>query len=149
MTREYPERPLCGVGVVVWRGAGHASEVLLVRRGRAPRQGQWSLPGGLQELGETVFEAATREVREETGLEVRPTRLVDVVDLIERDADGRPRYHYTLVDVTAEWQGGEPVASDDVAHCEWRRPDDLPTERIWEQTRRIIHKSLAEREPTP
>ncbi len=146
MSREYPDRPLCGVGVVVWRGAGSDAEVLLIRRGRPPRAGQWSLPGGLQELGETVFDAAAREVREETGMAVRPTELIDVVDLIARDQAGRARYHSTLVDVTAEWEAGEPVPNDDVAHCEWLRPEDLPAENIWEETRRIILLSRERRE---
>ena len=86
MSRPYPDRPLVGVGVVVMRGG----KVLLVRRGKPPREGQWSLPGGAQELGETVFEAGRREVREETGVELRPDRMehLAVVDMIERDEQG-------------------------------------------------------------
>lgn len=137
MSRAYPERPLCGVGVVVWRG----DRLLLVRRGKPPRQGRWSLPGGLQELGETVFEAAAREVREETGLSVAVTGLIDVVDLIERDGDGRVRYHYTLTDVSAEWRAGEAVPGDDVAHAEWFKPDTIPTSELWSETVRIIKLS--------
>jgi len=76
--RQYPDRPFCGVGVVVWRG----DQVLLVRRGRAPRKGDWSIPGGLQELGETVGETALREVLEETGLTVRLTDQLGVVDSV-------------------------------------------------------------------
>jgi ADP-ribose pyrophosphatase YjhB (NUDIX family) len=145
MPREYPERPLCGVGVVVWRD----QRVLLVRRGRPPRQGQWSLPGGLQELGETVFQAAAREVLEETGLTVEPTEISDVVDLIEPDGDGRVRYHYTLVEVTAEWRAGEPVAGDDVAHAEWFTLDTIPAEELWQQTVRIVKLSAAKRRRRP
>jgi len=137
MSRAYPQRPLCGVGVVVWRHR----RVLLVRRGKPPRQGRWSLPGGLQELGETVFEAAAREVLEETGLTVAVTDLIDVVDLIERDGDGRVRYHYTLADVTAEWRSGEAVAGDDVAHAEWFALDAIPTPELWSETVRIIKLS--------
>ena len=106
---EYPDRPIVGVGAVVWRG----DRVLLIRRGKPPRAGQWSLPGGAQQLGETLREAITREVREETGLELAELRLLTTVDLIEREPDGRVRYHYTLVDFTAEAPAGEPLAGDD------------------------------------
>ncbi len=142
MSRAYPERPLCGVGVVVWRH----HRVLLVRRGKPPRQGRWSLPGGLQELGETVFEAAAREVLEETGLTVAVSELIDVVDLIEHDGDGRVRYHYTLADVTAEWRSGEVVAGDDVAHAEWFALDSIPTPELWSETVRIVRLSAARRQ---
>ncbi len=141
MSRAYPERPLCGVGVVVWR----RQQVLLVRRGKPPRQGRWSLPGGLQELGEAVFEAAAREVLEETGLTVAVTELIDVVDLIEHDGDGRVRYHYTLPDVTAEWRSGEVVPGDDVTHAEWFTLDSIPTPELWSETVRIVKLSAERR----
>ena len=102
MSREYPDRPFVGVGVVVWRG----DNVLLIQRGKPPRIGAWSLPGGAQELGETVRETAVREVREETGVEIDVTHLIDVVDTITRDKDGRVRLQYTLVDFAAEWRLG-------------------------------------------
>ena len=111
MSREYPDRPMVGVGVVVWRGP----ELLLIQRGKPPRKGAWSLPGGMQELGETVRETAVREVREETGLEIDLTHLIDVVDTITRDEDGRVRMQYTLVDFAAEWRAGEPVQRRAVA----------------------------------
>ncbi len=114
-SREYPDRPWVGVGVVVWKG----DRVLLARRGRAPRLGEWSIPGGAQDLGETVFEAAVREVREETGVAIRPTGLVTVVDAIARDAEGRVQYHYTLVEVAAEWVGGEISCGDDALEAVW------------------------------
>jgi len=82
--RKNPDRPIVGVGVVVWRG----DEFLLVKRGKEPKKGQWSIPGGAQQLGETVFAAATRDVKEETGLEVEICGLVDVVDGIMRDDKG-------------------------------------------------------------
>ena len=106
MSREYPDRPIVGIGGVVWRG----DRVLLIRRGKAPRLGQWSLPGGGQNLGETLVEGLTREVREETGLEIEAVELLAVVDLVDRDETGRVRYHYTLVDFMAEALPGEPGA---------------------------------------
>jgi len=104
MGREYPDRPLVGVGVVVVRG----DHVLLVQRLNPPMAGRWSLPGGLQRLGESVFDAATREVHEETGISVNVEKVVDVIDFIER-ADKGPgdiRFHYTLIDVVAGWRSG-------------------------------------------
>src|SRR3954451_6458567 len=98
MSREYPDRPVVGVGAVVWRG----QRGLLMRRGKPPRAGQWSLPGGGEQLCETLREASTREVREESGLKLANRRLLTTADLVERDTDGSVRYHYTLVDFTAE-----------------------------------------------
>ncbi len=132
--RRYPERPIVGVGVVVWRD----HQVLLIKRGKPPRQGMWSLPGGLQQLGETVFEAARREVREETGLEIEVIDVVAVVDSIQRDDDGRVRYHYTLVDVLAEWRAGEARAQDDAADATWASADELASFELWDETVRVI-----------
>lgn len=132
MPRTYPDRPFVGVGVVVWRD----DEVLLIRRAKPPRQGQWSLPGGAQNLGETVFDAARREVLEETGLTIDILGLVDVVDSIQRDDTGRVRYHYTLVDVFAAWRAGEATADDDAAEVAWVGLDALPP--LWSETERII-----------
>ena len=129
--RAYPDRPFVGVGVVVFRG----SEVLLAQRGRHPRQFTWSIPGGAQEIGETVREAAIREIREETGLEIDILGLVDVVDAINREADGRVLFHYTLVDLFAEWRSGEAIAGDDVAAVRWVALDQLEKYRL----RRVTH----------
>ena len=134
MTREYPARPIVGVGVVVWRG----DEVLMIRRGTAPRIGQWSLPGGGQELGETTAETARREVMEETGVDVEVGALLDVIDSIQRDADGRVRFHYTLVDYGAEWLAGEARAGGDAAEARWFMPAELEGLELWAETRRII-----------
>jgi len=119
--RSYPDRPYVGVGVVVLRG----DEVLLAQRGKWPRKFTWSIPGGAQEIGETVHEAALREVREETGLEIEIVGLIDVVDSIQRDESGRVQFHYTLVDFVAEWRAGEAMAGDDVAGIRWTRLDAL------------------------
>ena len=137
MTREYPNQPLIGVGVIVWRD----DKVLLIRRGKPPRQGEWSLPGGLQKLGETVFDAARREVLEETGVAIRVMDVADVVDLIEREgADGRVRYHYTLVDVVADWLGGEAEPGTDADAVAWVDLETLSRYRLWSETQRVIRK---------
>jgi ADP-ribose pyrophosphatase YjhB (NUDIX family) len=137
MSRKYPERPVVGVGVVVLGAAG----VLMIRRGKPPREGQWSLPGGAQKLGETAFEAAKREAREETGLDVEVLGLIDVVDSIRRDDDGRVQYHYTLVDVLAVVANGQPArptAGGDAADAAWFGFDELPGLGLWSETDRII-----------
>ncbi|MFO1068056.1 MAG: NUDIX hydrolase [Geminicoccaceae bacterium] len=134
MSREFPERPIVGIGVVVWRG----SRVLLIRRGKPPRVGQWSLPGGAQHVGETVEAAGRREVLEETGLPLAAIELLTVVDLIERATDDRVRYHYTLVDFVAEAGDGEPVPGDDAAEARWFAMDELPGLGLWTETLRII-----------
>lgn len=141
MSREYPDRPMVGVGVVVWRG----DRVLLIQRGKPPREGAWSLPGGKQELGETVRETAVREVREETGVEIDVTHLLDVVDTITRDEGGRVRMQYTLVDFAAEWRSGKAVAGSDAMGAQWTHPDDLGPLKLWSETLRIIEMSAARR----
>lgn len=140
-SRSYPDRPHVGVGVVVWWG----DNFLLIRRGKPPNKGQWSLPGGAQHLGETVAEAARREIMEETGLLVEVTALVDVVDGIRRDATGRVEFHYTLVDMLAESGSGEAVAGDDAEAVAWFCLDDLATLALWSETERIIRESAAKR----
>ncbi len=115
--REYPDRPWVGVGCIVLRPADGA--VLLVRRARPPLLGHWSLPGGAQHAGETCEEAARRELREETGVEVGKLHLCAVVDAITRDAAGRVRLHYTVVDYCALWLAGAARAADDVSDVAW------------------------------
>lgn len=135
--REYPDRPWVGVGVVVWQG----ERVLLIRRGRAPRLGQWGLPGGAQSTGETLFEAAAREVLEETGLEVVPQAVVTALDSISRDDAGNVQFHYTLVEVVAECGPGEPVAADDAMDARWVPADQVGDLVEWDETVRVIEMS--------
>lgn len=145
MARDYPEHPRVGVGAIVWRG----DQLLLIRRGQPPRAGEWSIPGGGQELGETVAEAATREVFEETGIEIAITDVVTVVDMIEHDTEGRVRYHYVLVDVNAEWVSSEPEAATDAVDMCWSSLEQLETLGLWSETRRVIElaaRRRAERE---
>lgn len=117
--REYPLAPLVGVGAVVV----HIDRVLLVRRGSEPLKGHWTLPGGMLEIGETLIEGVTREVREETGLDVEPIELVEVLDRIHREA-GRVRYHYVIADYLCRVTGGELRAASDADAVRWvERPE--------------------------
>lgn len=141
MTRTYPERPFVGVGALVFRG----EKVLLVRRGKPPREGRWSIPGGIQQTGETVAEAARREVREETGLDIEIRDVIAVIDSITRDACGQIKYHYTLIDLLAEWRAGEAVAGDDAAGVAWVEPDRLEPYDLWHETIRVIRLAAERR----
>lgn len=134
MQREYPDRPLVAVGVVVQR----KGEVLIAKRGKQPSKGLWSIPGGAVELGETVEEAAIREVWEECGIEIRVEGVLQVVDAIRRGDDGRVRYHYTLVEVGAVYRGGELCAGSDALAARWVRPEDLEAFQMPDLTRRVI-----------
>jgi len=133
-SREYPDRPWVGIGCIVFRG----DHVLLVRRGKPPRMGQWSLPGGAQHLGEETEEAARRELREEAGIEVGPLALALVVDAISRDEAGRAVYHYTIIDYAAEWAAGEAVAGDDVSEVAWAAPEDFAAYDLTPATHRAV-----------
>lgn len=135
------ERPLVGVGVVVWKDA----QVLLIRRGQAPRRGQWSLPGGKQELGETVRETAVREVREEAGIEISVGPLLDVIDAVVRNGDGGIDFHYTLIDFEADWVAGESQAGDDADGLVWIDPAEIGDFVAWGETVRIVKMSADRR----
>ncbi len=145
MPRSYPDRPYVGVGIVVFRD----DEVLLVERTKPPIRNRWSIPGGAQEIGETVHEAALRELMEETGLEADIIGLIDVVDSITRDQDSRVQFHYTLVDFAAEWRSGEAAAADDVGAVRWVQLADLEAMGLWTETVRIIRRGQSMRLRTP
>jgi 8-oxo-dGTP diphosphatase len=119
--RRYPERPIVGVLVVVLRG----DEVLIVQRKQQPNAGRWGFPGGVLELGETVFEGAMRELLEETGIVAEPADFLDIHDAITRDDEGRVQFHFTLIAVRGVWQSGEGVAGDDAADCAWTTRDEV------------------------
>ena len=134
MSREFPARPIVGIGAVLLRPGA----VLLVRRSKPPNAGSWSIPGGAQELGETAEEAARRELLEETGLSVGPLTLVGNVDSIHAEADGRIRFHYTILDFAGLWCGGEPAAGDDVSEAAFFPFSDLPSLGLWSEATRVI-----------
>jgi len=140
VTREYPDAPRVGVGAIVI----HEGRVLLVRRGRAPALGLWSVPGGLVELGETTVDAARREVEEETGLDVRIAGLVGVLDRVTRDADGRVRYHWVLVDYLAYPQSNDTItAGSDAAEVRWVTIDEVERLPITDGLADMIKRAAA------
>ena len=138
MSREFPDRPFVGLGVVVLRSGADGTEVLLARRGKAPNLGHWSLPGGAQELGETAEAGARRELREECGIGVGPLQLAANVDSIHREPDGRVRYHYTIVDFAGLWLGDVAVAGDDVAEVAWVPVAALGPYSLWSEAHRVV-----------
>ena len=132
-------RPVPAVGVVCFRG----SEVLLIRRGTPPKQGEWSLPGGRVEPGESVRDAALRELKEETGVDAVLIDLIDVVDAVFKNRGGDLiTRHYVLVDFVARWRAGAPVAGDDAAEARFFHQSELGSIELWSETRRIIQKGF-------
>jgi 8-oxo-dGTP diphosphatase len=133
-SRRYPPRPVLGVGALIYQG----DSILLVQRGNEPFKGFWALPGGAVETGEYLEDAIVREVREETGLEVKATRIATVFERIMRDEQGGAEYHYVLVDYFCQVLGGVLTAGDDSAQAEWVPIADLDQVQLTEGTRRVI-----------
>jgi 8-oxo-dGTP diphosphatase len=140
MQREFPELPLVGVGAVIIENA----RVLLVKRAHPPLVAQWSIPGGVLEVGEMVREAAIREVREETGLIVEAGDLLGVYDRVLRNAEQRVQYHYVLIDFLCRPAGGELQAADDATEVRWYTCEELPVLRLAEDTLDVIRKGFAQ-----
>jgi ADP-ribose pyrophosphatase YjhB (NUDIX family) len=126
------------VGALIIEG----DRILLVERGHEPLKGWWSLPGGVVETGERLEDAARREVREETGLEVEIVCLLEVFERIMRDAAGRPEYHYVLMDYLCRPAGGELCAADDASCVRWVTEQELPDLKITEGTPAVIAKAF-------
>jgi ADP-ribose pyrophosphatase YjhB (NUDIX family) len=139
MRRDYPTQPLVGILAMVRRD----DRFLLVQRGRPPNQGKWGFPGGVQELGETVIEAALRELGEETGIAAGNPRILTALDAIDRDEEDRVRYHYTLIVVQLDWQAGEGAAADDAAALGWFRLDEIETVPALPAVGPLIRQALA------
>lgn len=138
MNREYPDRPIVGVGAVIVDG----ERVLLARRAGAPLLGHWSLPGGAVELGETLRQAAEREALEETGLAVKAQDVLDVLDRIIPGENGRTQYHYVLVDFLCERTGGELHAGGDAAEVAWATEDELDKYGLEQPALAVIRKAF-------
>ncbi len=139
MNREFPQSPLIGVGAIIIEGA----RVLLVKRAYPPLEAQWSIPGGVLEVGELVRDAAIREAREETGLLVEPVTLLGVYDRIQCDDEQRVQYHYVLIDFLCRRVGGEPLAGDDAAEVRWFIREELPALNLTEDAQDVIAKGFA------
>lgn len=147
------EQPAIAVGIVTFKD----DKILMIRRGKPPRKGQWSIPGGKQKLGETWRAAAAREVKEETGIDIEVLGLIDVVDAIIYD-EQTPKtkekplknnidnksiiFHYTLVDCVAEWVSGTVNAGSDAAHAEWLSLPQIKKLDLWSETLRIINEAI-------
>jgi ADP-ribose pyrophosphatase YjhB (NUDIX family) len=139
MKREYPECPLVGVGAVI----AEKDRVVLVKRGQAPLLGEWSIPGGLLAVGETLRQGAEREALEETGLVVRATELLGVFERIVPDDEKRMRYHYVLIDFLCERISGELMASGDAAEAQWFLKDELSSVSLPHDTAEVIRLGFA------
>lgn len=135
--RSFLPRPLIGVGAVVW----HKDHVLLIQRGKEPHAGSWSLPGGAQELGETVREAVCREVLEETGVKISSPILVDTIDMISKTEDDKIEYHYTLIDFVAVALNPDITLGGDAADAKWVNVKDVTRYDLWNKTVEMIAKS--------
>lgn len=134
LQKGYPNQPVVAVGAIVFRN----NRVLLVRRGQAPSQDLWAIPGGRVELGETLQEAAEREILEETGVTIRALDPVYTFDYIERDGSARPRFHYVIVDLQADYVRGETRAGDDAAEVRWVAAEDLAILKVSSKTVRLL-----------
>lgn len=140
--RQYPDRPLVGVGAVII----HDGRALIVQRGSEPRRGEWTVPGGLLELGETLRAAVEREVLEETGLTVQAESVLDVFDSIYPDAAGRTEYHYVLIDFLCGLLSGELSVGSDISSARWITLAELDTTPLIGHTAEAIRKGFALRQ---
>ena len=134
-SRRYPPRPVLGVGALIFDG----ERILLIERGKEPLKGEWSLPGGAVETGERIEDALIREVLEETGFEVMPTRIAVVFERIMPDAENLPEYHYLLIDFFCEVHGGRLCAGDDCSKAAWFTPGEIERLPMTAGTLDVIH----------
>ncbi len=139
MSREYPDKPFVGVGAVIVQ----ENRVLLIRRGQAPLLGEWSLPGGVLECGETLRDATIREAGEETGLVVEVGEMLGVYERIIRSEDARVRYHYVLIDFLCRPVAGALKAGSDAAEARWYSREDLPALELAYDANDVVLKGLA------
>jgi ADP-ribose pyrophosphatase len=133
-SRKYPDSPQVAVGAIVVR----ENKVLLVKRSQPPGQGLWAIPGGRVELGETLQQAAEREIMEETGLKIRAGDPQYTFEVIEPDDVGRIRFHYVIVDLMAAYLGGEINPSDDVSEARWVTPEEFEGLPVSQITRKVL-----------
>ena len=133
---EYPDSPRVAVGAIVFKN----NKVLLVRRAQEPSQDLWAIPGGRVEIGETLQEAAEREIFEETGITIQAQEPVYTFDYIDRDKSGRARFHYVIVDLKAEYIRGKPKAGDDASEARWISSREMKRLQVSKKTLRLLKK---------
>ncbi|MGB7553531.1 MAG: NUDIX hydrolase [Candidatus Korobacteraceae bacterium] len=138
MKRDYPELPIIGVGAVIVR----QNRVLLVRRATEPLKGEWSVPGGMLELGEKLRDGVRREVLEETAVHIEPGDVLDVFDSIFRDEQGRTQYHYVLIDYLCHFVSGEAKAGSDVSEVRWVQEHELAEMRLRDSIEQVVRKGI-------
>jgi ADP-ribose pyrophosphatase YjhB (NUDIX family) len=138
MQRRYPDMPILAVGAIVVK----SGRVLLARRGNEPSYGLWSVPGGAVRLGEGLKAAAAREIREECSIEIELTDVIEVIERLHRDGDGRIQYHYVIVDYLARWEAGDIQPSDEVLEARWVAPEEFPGYQMTAGTADVITRML-------
>jgi 8-oxo-dGTP diphosphatase len=138
MAREYPERPVVGVGAVVVRDR----KALIVKRAHEPRRGEWSLPGGLLELGESLQDAVRREIKEETSLDVTVGPIIETFDRVHRDDHGKIRYHFVIVDFVCWPDGGDAVAGSDADDVAWVGATEIDEYKVNAHAKAVIERGL-------
>ena len=139
MQREYPQQPLVGVGAIIVED----SRVVLIKRAKAPLLGDWSIPGGMLELGETLRQGAEREALEETGLVVRASELLGIFDRIVPDETKRTLYHYILIDFLCQRISGDVLAAGDASDARWFTHSDLSNLSMPEETLKVLQMGIA------
>lgn len=142
MRREYPAQPVVGVGAIIVQDG----KILLTKRGSEPGKGKWSVPGGLVELGESLEKALIREVKEETNLDVEIVRLIDAVDNIIRDSNGKLQFHFVILDYLAKVKGGTLQSSSDVLDTRWVRLEEAEDYDLTNTIRDFLRRNKSELE---
>ena len=139
MAREYPAHPVVGVGAVVVRDG----KALIIKRAHEPRTGEWSLPGGLLELGESLQDAVRREIKEETSLDIEVGPVIETFDRVHRDDAGKIRYHFVIVDFVCWSNGGEAVPGSDADGVAWVTADEIDEYKVNAHARAVLQRGLA------
>ena len=138
MAREYPDSPVVGVGAVIV----HEGKALIIKRAHEPRKGEWSLPGGLLELGESLEDAVRREIKEETNLDVELGPIIETFDRVHRDAEGRIRYHFVIIDYVCWPTGGDAASGSDAEAVAWVTGEEIDRYGINAHAKDVILRGL-------